>query len=77
MDLSVTLPKGDGSVVFKNPIMTACGCFGNIVEYMDAFDITRLGAAVSNSFHGRVSPTDATASAIPKAATCRPSASTI
>lgn len=50
MDLSVTVPKGDGSVVFKNPIMTACGCFGNIVEYMDAFDITRLGAAVSNSF---------------------------
>ena len=50
MDLSVTVPMGASSVTFKNPVMSAAGTFGNIVEYLDAFDITRLGAVVANSF---------------------------
>jgi dihydroorotate dehydrogenase (NAD+) catalytic subunit len=50
MDLSVTVPMGAGSLTFKNPVMAASGTFGNIVEYLDIFDITRLGAVVSNSF---------------------------
>lgn len=50
MDLSVTVPMGTGSVTFKNPVMSAAGTFGNIVEYLDVFDITRLGGVVANSF---------------------------
>ena len=42
MDLSVTVPMGTGSVTFKNPVMSADGTFGNIVEYLDVFDITRF-----------------------------------
>ena len=50
MDLSVTVPMGTGSKTFKNPVMSAAGTFGNIVEYLDVFDITRLGGVVANSF---------------------------
>lgn len=50
MDLSVTVPMGASSVTFKNPVMSAAGTFGNIVEYLDVFDITRLGGVVANSF---------------------------
>jgi len=50
LDLSVTVPMGARNVTFRNPIMTAAGTFGNIIEYMDVIDITQLGAVVANSF---------------------------
>jgi dihydroorotate dehydrogenase (NAD+) catalytic subunit len=40
MDLSVRI----GSLVLKNPLIAASGCFGYGVEYADTFDISTLGA---------------------------------
>ncbi len=42
MDLSVRI----GSLTFKNPVMSASGCFGYGVEYADAVDLSSLGAVV-------------------------------
>src|SRR3954463_5009080 len=43
MDLSVTI----GSLVLKNPLIAASGCFGYGVEYADVIDLSCLGAIVS------------------------------
>ena len=40
MDLSVNI----GSLVLKNPIIAASGCFGYGVEYADVVDLSTLGA---------------------------------
>src|SRR5213075_2244419 len=40
MDLSVRI----GSLMLKNPLIAASGCFGYGVEYADTFDISTLGA---------------------------------
>jgi dihydroorotate dehydrogenase (NAD+) catalytic subunit len=40
MDLSVSL----GSLVLKNPLIAASGCFGYGVEYADVVDLSSLGA---------------------------------
>ena len=42
-DLSVRI----GSLVLKNPLMAASGCFGYGVEYADLVDLSTLGAIVS------------------------------
>ena len=42
MDLSVRI----GSLVLKNPLMSASGCFGYGVEYADIVDLSSLGAVV-------------------------------
>ena len=42
MDLSVRI----SSLVLKNPLMTASGCFGYGVEYADIVDLSSLGAVV-------------------------------
>ena len=42
MDLSVRI----GSLVLKNPLMTASGCFGYGLEYADSVDLPSLGAVV-------------------------------
>ena len=42
MDLSVRI----GSLVLKNPLMTASGCFGYGLEYADIVDLSSLGAVV-------------------------------
>lgn len=44
-DLSVHL----GSVVLKNPILTASGCFGYGLELTDLLDLNELGGIVSKS----------------------------
>lgn len=44
-DLSVRL----GSVVLKNPILTASGCFGYGLELTDLLDLNELGGIVSKS----------------------------
>ncbi len=44
-DLSVRL----GNLVFKNPIMTASGCFGYGLELTDLIDLNQLGGIVSKS----------------------------
>ena len=36
MDLSVTVPMGVGSVTFKNPVMSAAGTFGVVLELPNA-----------------------------------------
>src|ERR1700712_1080028 len=43
MDLSVRI----GSLVLKNPVIAASGCFGYGVEYGGVFDISMLGALVT------------------------------
>ena len=42
MDLSVRI----GSLLLKNPLMSASGCFGYGVEYADIVDLSSLGAVV-------------------------------
>ena len=42
MDLSVRI----GSLVLKNPLMTASGCFGYGLEYAEIVDLSSLGAVV-------------------------------
>ena len=42
MDLSVRI----GSLVLKNPVMSASGCFGYGIEYADVVDLSSLGAVV-------------------------------
>jgi len=42
VDLSVRI----GSLVLKNPLMTASGCFGYGLEYADSVDLPSLGAVV-------------------------------
>ena len=42
MDLSVRI----GSLVLKNPLMSASGCFGYGLEYKDIIDLSSLGAVV-------------------------------
>ena len=42
MDLSVRI----GSLVLKNPLMSASGCFGYGLEYKDIVDLPSLGAVV-------------------------------
>jgi dihydroorotate dehydrogenase (NAD+) catalytic subunit len=42
VDLSVRI----GSLVLKNPLMSASGCFGYGVEYKDIVDLASLGAVV-------------------------------
>ena len=42
MDLSVRI----GSLVLKNPLMAASGCFGYGLEYADIVDLSSLGAVV-------------------------------
>ena len=42
MDLSVRI----GSLVLKNPLMSASGCFGYGLEYKDIVDLASLGAVV-------------------------------
>ena len=42
MDLSVRI----GSLVLKNPLMSASGCFGYGLEYKDIVDLSSLGAVV-------------------------------
>jgi dihydroorotate dehydrogenase (NAD+) catalytic subunit len=42
VDLSVRI----GSLVLKNPLMTASGCFGYGLEYADIVDLSSLGAVV-------------------------------
>ena len=43
MDLSVRI----GSLILKNPLIAASGCFGYGVEYADVVDLSALGAIVS------------------------------
>jgi len=43
MDLTVRI----GSLVLKNPLVAASGCFGYGVEYADIVDLSTLGAIVS------------------------------
>jgi len=43
MDLSVHI----GSLVLKNPLIAASGCFGYGVEYADVVDLSSLGALVT------------------------------
>ncbi len=43
MDLSVRI----GSLTLKNPLMSASGCFGYVVEYADTIDLSTLGAIVT------------------------------
>ena len=43
MDLSVHI----GSLVLKNPLIAASGCFGYGVEYSDVVDLSSLGAIVT------------------------------
>src|SRR6476661_8742734 len=43
MDLSVRI----GSLVLKNPLIAASGCFGYGVEYAEVVDLSTLGAIVS------------------------------
>src|SRR5882762_7951075 len=43
MDLSVRI----GSLILKNPLMAASGCFGYGVEYADLVDLASLGAIVT------------------------------
>jgi len=43
MDLSVRV----GSLVLKNPLIAASGCFGYGVEYADTIDLSTLGAIVT------------------------------
>ena len=43
MDLSVQI----GSLVLKNPLIAASGCFGYGVEYSDVVDLSSLGAIVT------------------------------
>ena len=43
MDLSVRI----GSLVLKNPVIAASGCFGYGVEYADLVDLSSLGALVT------------------------------
>src|SRR2546427_7503445 len=43
MDLSVTI----GSLILKNPLIAASGCFGYGVEYADLIDLASLGGIVS------------------------------
>jgi dihydroorotate dehydrogenase (NAD+) catalytic subunit len=43
MDLSVRI----GSLILKNPLIAASGCFGYGVEYADVVDLSTLGAIVS------------------------------
>ncbi|MCK5145700.1 dihydroorotate dehydrogenase [bacterium] len=38
-----------GSLVLKNPVMTASGTFGYGTEYMDFFDVSLLGAIVTKT----------------------------
>ena len=42
VDLSVRI----GSLVLKNPLMSASGCFGYGLEYTDIVDLSSLGAVV-------------------------------
>ncbi len=49
MNLQVTIPTANGGFVMKNPIMPAAATFGNVIEYMDVFDISILGAVMPNS----------------------------
>lgn len=48
-DLSVTIPLRQGELVFKNPIMPAAACLGNLVEYQKYYDLSVLGAMMPNS----------------------------
>ncbi len=49
MNLQVTIPTANGGFVMKNPIMPAAATFGNVIEYMDVFDVSILGAVMPNS----------------------------
>jgi dihydroorotate dehydrogenase (NAD+) catalytic subunit len=46
-DRKVDLGVRIGSLVLKNPVMPASGCFA--FEYADAMDLGRLGALVTKS----------------------------
>jgi dihydroorotate dehydrogenase (NAD+) catalytic subunit len=45
----VKLSLNIANVVFKNPVMTASGTFGNGKEFSDFFDISKLGAIVAKT----------------------------
>ena len=51
MDLSVRI----GSLILKNPVIAASGCFGYGVEYADIVDLSSLGGIVVKD----VTPEDA------------------
>lgn len=48
-DLSVRIPLRSGEMVFKNPIMPAAACLGNLVEYKRFYELGILGAMMPNS----------------------------
>ena len=48
-DLSVRIPLREGEIEFKNPIMPAAACLGNLVEYKRFYDLSILGAMMPNS----------------------------
>ena len=48
-DLSVRIPLRSGEMVFKNPIMPAAACLGNLVEYKRFYELRILGAMMPNS----------------------------
>lgn len=53
MSLQVSIPTSQGTWELKNPIMPAAATFGNIIEYKDLVDLTRLGALIPNSLSTR------------------------
>ncbi len=50
MPMNVSCTAGNRVFSLKNPVMPAPGSYGNIVEYRDIVDLSKLGAVVPNSF---------------------------
>lgn len=49
MDLQVSCMLGERRFTLHNPIMPAPGSYGNVIEFANYEDLTRLGALISNS----------------------------
>lgn len=49
MNLQVSCTLGDKCFTLQNPIMPAPGSYGNIIEFANYEDLTRLGALIPNS----------------------------
>lgn len=49
MDLQVSCMLGERRFTLQNPIMPAPGSYGNVIEFANYEDLTRLGALVPNS----------------------------